>query len=275
MRLKVRHETSYTYARAAASAMQIMRLTPRSTAGQFVRRWRVEIDADCRLYRGEDAFGNITHTFSVEGPLEAMTISVDGEVDVDDSNGLVSGATERFPLGLYLKETALTRITPAIRAYARLIASGEGGDRLATLHALLAAIHRDIAFTVGATDPATSAAEAFQRKAGVCQDLSHVFIAAARSLGVPARYVGGYFLRTDTHDQEAGHAWAEAHVAGLGWIAFDPANGICAGDRHLRVACGLDYLDAAPTRGARIGGEGETLAVRVHVSAGRGLVELY
>jgi transglutaminase-like putative cysteine protease len=273
MRLKVRHETAYSYERAPASAIQIMRLTPRSSAGQFVRRWRVEIDVDGRLYRGEDAFGNITHTISVDGPVAAMTITVEGEADVDDRNGIVAGTAERFPLGLYLKETALTRCTPEIRAFARGIARGEGGDRLATLHAMLAALHRDIAFTPGATDAATTAGEAFERRAGVCQDLSHVFVAAARSLGIPARYAGGYFLRTDTQEQEAGHAWAEAHVARLGWIGFDPANGVCVGDRHLRVAAGLDYLDAAPTRGARIGGEGESLAVRVTVSGGRSLVE--
>jgi transglutaminase-like putative cysteine protease len=271
MRLKVRHETRYGYARAAASAIQIMRLTPRSHDGQFVRRWRVEIDADCRLDRGEDAFGNITHTFSIEGPIEAMTITVDGEVDVDSLGGAVKGTAERFPAAMFQKESRLTAVTPSIRAYARAIARGEGGDKLATLHALLTALHRDMAFTVGATDASTTAGEAFRAKKGVCQDLSHVFIAAARSLGIPARYVGGYFLRTDTHEQDAGHAWAEAHVAGLGWIGFDAANGVCTDERHIRVACGLDYLDAAPTRGARIGGAGESLAVSVQVSPGRSL----
>ena len=107
--------------------------------------------------------------------------------------------------------------------------------------------------------PATTAAEAFALKRGVCQDLTHVFIAAARHLGVPARYVGGYFHRADgVTQQDAGHAWAEAHVPALGWVAFDPANGICATDAHVRVAVGLDYLGAAPVRGARRGGGNET-----------------
>ena len=68
--------------------------------------------------------------------------------------------------------------------------------------------------------------------------------------------------------QDAGHAWAEAFVPGLGWVAFDAANGICATDAHVRVAVGLDYLGAAPVRGTRYGGAGETLAVSVQV-AGR------
>src|SRR5215470_10938605 len=103
-------------------------------------------------------------------------------------------------------------------------------------------------------------------KRGVCQDLAHIFIAAARSLKVPARYVGGYFCRADgVVQQEAGHAWAEAFVPDLGWIAFDPANGMCATDAHVRVAVGLDYLGAAPVRGTRYGGGSEQLTVAVQV----------
>ena len=103
------------------------------------------------------------------------------------------------------------------------------------------------------TDPthvATTAAEAFALRRGVCQDLTHIFIAAARTLGIPARYVGGHFHRADgVTAQEAGHAWAEVHVENLGWVGFDPTNGICATEAHVRVAVGLDYLGAAP--GAR------------------------
>ncbi len=100
----------------------------------------------------------------------------------------------------------------------------------------------------------------------MCQDLTHIFIAAARSLGVPARYVGGHFCRGDgVIEQEAGHAWAEAHVPDLGWVAFDPANGISTTDAHVRVAVGLDYLGAAPVRGARQGGGNESMQVSVRV----------
>jgi len=273
MRLKIRHETHYTYGQPAASALQILRLTPRSHDGQFVRRWRVEIDADCRLDRQDDAFGNITHAFAVEGPISEMRILAEGEIDTDDRRGFLAGTVERFPLGFWLRDTSLTRVEPELRDYARRIASGEGGDRLATLHALMAAIHADMTFQPGETTAATTALEAFRQRTGVCQDLSHVFVACARSLGIPARYAGGYYMRTDTHLQEAGHAWAEAHVEGFGWIGFDAANGVCVTDRYARIAIGLDYLDAAPIRGARIGGAEEALSVVVEVSQGRAIVE--
>lgn len=273
MRLKIRHDTHYAYGLPATSALQVLRLTPRSHDGQFVRRWRVEIDADCRLDRGDDAFGNITHTFTIDGPVREMRIVAEGEIDTDDRRGYLRGAVERFPLGIWLRDTPLTRVEPELRAYARRIAGGEGGDRLATLHALMAAVHADFVFQPGETTAATTALQAFEKKTGVCQDLSHVFIACARSLGIPARYAGGYYLRTDTDLQEAGHAWAEAHLDGLGWIGFDATNGACVTDRYARVAIGLDYLDAAPIRGARIGGADETLMVAVEVKQGRAIVE--
>ena len=135
----------------------------------------------------------------------------------------------------------------------------QADDTLPMLHALLGRIHGEMTFDTDPTHTATTAAEAFALKRGVCQDLTHIFIAAARHLGVPARYVGGYFHRADgVTQQDAGHAWAEAHVPALGWVAFDPANGICATDAHVRVAVGLDYLGAAPVRGARRGGGTES-----------------
>ena len=141
-----------------------------------------------------------------------------------------------------------------------------GGNTLPALHALLARLHREVAFDTKATDVPTSAGEAFARKRGVCQDLNHIFIAAARSLGIPARYIGGHFRRNDgVTEQNAGHAWAEAFVPDLGWVAFDTTNGICATDAHVRVAVGLDYLGAAPVRGSRMGGGSEALDVSIRV----------
>lgn len=273
MRLKLRHETHYDYAEPARGAIQILRLTPRNHASQFVRRWRVEIDADCRLDRDEDAYGNITHTFSVEGPIEKMRIIVDGEVDIARDDGVVRGSLERFPIPYWVSETNLTHASPAIRDYALDLAGQEGGDPLAFLHRLMGHIHQNFTFIIGSTDAATTAEDAFARRTGVCQDFAQVFIAASRHAGIAARYVSGYFLRSDSDEQEAGHAWAEAFVPGVGWIGFDPANGVCTDQRHIRVATGRDSLEAAPIRGARLGGSGETLAVQVHVSRGRDIQE--
>lgn len=273
MRIQVRHDTSYDYSEPVGHAVQLMRMTPRSCGCQFVRRWRVEIDADARLSKGEDAYGNITHIVFLEGALEHVRIHIEGEVETSDQNGIVSGTLERLPLSLFLRQTALTAPSPELTDLSRDCKAGEGGDLLATLHRLNELLHRDMHFDTSATTVETTAAEAFKARQGVCQDFAHVFIASARSLNVPARYVSGYYLRTDRTEQEAGHAWAEAFVPGLGWIAFDPTHGSCATDRHIRVAVGADAHEAAPVRGAQVGGSDERLTVSINVQTGRGMIE--
>jgi transglutaminase-like putative cysteine protease len=263
MRIRISHETSYRYDAPTHGVIQTLRLTPRNHDGQFVADWRIDVSEDCRLDVHEDAFGNITHTFSADGPFGELSVHVEGEVDVQDTAGIVRGAVERFPPSLFLRATPLTTADEAIMDFASEV---RRDDTLATLHALLARIHGDMAYDTVPTKTDTTAAEAFALKRGVCQDLTHVFITAARHLEIATRYVGGYFRRADgVVDQEAGHAWAEAHVPAVGWVAFDPANGICATDSYVRVAVGLDYLGAAPVRGTRYGGGTESMAVKVRV----------
>jgi transglutaminase-like putative cysteine protease len=266
MRIRVSHSTIYHYATPAKSVIQTLRLTPRNHEGQYVADWRIDVSADCRLDQHEDAFGNITHAFTADGPFGELRVLVEGEVETRDTQGLVRGAVERFPASLYLRETPLTQPDAAIADFAAAAQQAAGDDPLRLMHVMLERLHATMIFDSDPTHTATTAAEAFALKRGVCQDLTHIFIAAVRSLGTPARYVGGYFHRNDgVVEQEAGHAWAEAHVPDLGWVAFDATNGICATDAHVRVAVGLDYLGAAPVRGTRYGGSGEALAVKVMV----------
>jgi transglutaminase-like putative cysteine protease len=266
MRLRILHLTSYRYERPATSVIQMLRLTPRNHDGQYVARWRIDVSTDCRLDQHEDAFGNVTHAFTAEGPFSELAVTVEGEVETRDTQGIVRGAVERFPPSLYLRETPLTSPDADIAGFAAACRDEAHGNVLALLHLMLERLHDEMTYDTGPTQAATTAAQAFALERGVCQDLAHVFIAAARSLGIPARYVGGYFHRDDgASEQEAGHAWAEAFVPELGWVAFDAANGLCATDAHVRVAVGLDYLGAAPLRGTRYGGTGEALAVKVRV----------
>jgi transglutaminase-like putative cysteine protease len=267
MRIRIQHETVYQYEQPAAGLIQILRLTPRNHDGQYVIDWRIEVSEDSRLAEHEDAFGNITHTFTVDGPVDELRVLVQGEVDTQDTNGIVRGTIERFPASLYLRETPLTGADAAITAFANEALGKAGTDELKLLHVLLSNIKEEIIYDTDPTHATTTAAEAFALRRGVCQDLAHIFIAAARRLKIPARYVSGYLHRSDgIVNVEAGHAWAEAFVPALGWVAFDPANGICATDAHVRVAVGLDYLGAAPVRGTRYGGGAEQLTVAVRVN---------
>ncbi len=270
MRLGIRHETAYAYDTPATRAVQTVRLTPRGHDGQFVIDWRIDVDHDCRLDHTTDAFGNQVHSFTLDGPLDGFTIVAHGEVETVDTHGVLNGQVERFPPVVFLRDTALTASDATLRSFADEIAARAGDNRIDLMHAVMDGIRERMRFEVDATDTGTSAIEAFTHRHGVCQDFAHVFIAAVRHLGIPARYTSGYMLRVDelNKEQPAGHAWAETLIEDLGWVGFDPTNGISPTDAYVRVAVGLDYLDAAPVRGARYGGDGETLAVKVSISHG-------
>lgn len=267
MRIRISHDTTYAYQQPVRSILQVLRLTPRSFDGHYVSSWRINLDVNGRIRRSEDMYGNVTHILSVDDPIERMSLSVAGEIETSDTAGIVQGLPERFPPDVYLRSTPLTELDEEMRDFAMEHASG-AGTPLDRAHRLMVAINETVKFDTEPTHVATTASEAFQMRRGVCQDLTHVMVACARHTGMPARYVSGYFHRIDgVVDQDAGHAWAELYIDDLGWVGFDPANGISTGPAHARIAAALDYLGAAPVRGSRYGGGEETLDVALHVDA--------
>src|SRR5690349_19919519 len=266
MQVQIHHSTVYRYEPPAAGAIQLLRLTPRDFDGQHVVRWRIELSVDARLTAHEDAFGNITHMFTASGPLAELRVDVDGEVETQNTHGIISGAVERFPPRLFLRSTRLTAADEPIRDFAERARAGRDSDALAQTHALLEALHNEVAFDVDMTEVVPSASEAFAIKRGVCRDHCHIFLAAAHYLNIPARYIAGYLQMADGRvDQEAGHAWAEAFIPDIGWVGFDPANGLCPTEAYVRVAVGLDSISAAPVRGVRFGVGSEDLEVAIKV----------
>lgn len=281
MRLRVAHTSVYRYDPPATGVIQVLRLTPRNHDGQYIERWHIDVTPDVRLAAHEDAFGNISHVFTAEGPLEQLRVEVEGEAETQSTSGIVRGTVERFPPSLFLRDTALTQADPAVREFAGGIRAERGDDVLAQLHALLDRLYQDVARgmtqdmvhglapdkSAGTSSaPAATAGQIFARKSGTPADLAHLFIGAAHSLDIPARYVSGYCRRADSETSSAaGHAWAEAYVPGLGWVAFDPSKGLCPTDGHVRVALALDALGAAPVRGTRFGPGDETVAVAIKV----------
>jgi transglutaminase-like putative cysteine protease len=261
MLISVRHITRYDYAEPVSYAIQSLRLTPAPFKGHRIVDWRVHVAGAGQPLQFRDGFGNLVHLITV-GPHQNLSIEASGTVETADSHGVVDGLADPSPPRIYLRETPQTRPEPAIGELARCVAAS---DRLDRLHALAAAIRDGVDYMPGITDAHTNAAEALAAGKGVCQDHAHIFIAAARSLGIPSRYVTGYLLLEDPAAATAHHAWAEAWVEGLGWVGFDIANRICPTDRYVRLAAGLDAKGAAPISGSRRGGETEKLAVSVEV----------
>jgi transglutaminase-like putative cysteine protease len=260
MRIRVRHATSYSYDAPAAGVIQALRVTPRDHEGQKVLNWRVDVDVDGFLRESFDAFGNVLQVFYAEGAVNQLTVRVTGEVEVEKTSGVLRGAPEPFPPDVFLRTTPLTEADAALADWT---ANLPPAAPLPRLHRLMAELNERMSFDTQATGVETRAVDAFGKGHGVCQDYTHIFITAARRMGLPARYVSGHLCRDEGGEQEAAHAWAEAYVPDIGWTGFDPLNCVCPDESYLRIATGLDYLDAAPVRGARRGGGEEHLTVTV------------
>jgi transglutaminase-like putative cysteine protease len=267
MILSVLHTTTYRYEVPVRGVVQSHRLTPSVFDGQKTQRWTVEVEGGLVGGAFRDGAGDWIQSCSVHGPVSEITVRVSGDVETFDLAGVLRGHRESVPPEAYLRETAATRADAALVDLGRA-AMGGTRDALDAAHRMSAAVAGAITYQPGTTQSQTSAAEAMAQGQGVCQDHAHALIAAARSQGLPARYVSGYLLAPEGEGpHEAAHAWAEIWIKGLGWIGFDPANSCCPDDRFIRLGSGYDAQDAAPIRGIARGPGSESLDVTVAIQA--------
>lgn len=268
LKLQVRHTTHYAFAQPVVHALQRLRLTPKATQGQRIIDWRMTFDnAVAELEYDDQHFNHVTLISLTPGARE-VTVTCEGVVETEDNAGVIGRHSGHLPLWSFLRHTPLTRAGAKLRALLREVPERVDNAPLDFLHGLSALIRDRVAYETGRTNSRTTAEEAVGLGAGVCQDHAHIFIAAARASGIPARYVSGYLLMNDRIEQEATHAWAEAHVEGLGWVGFDVSNGISPDPRYVRVATGSDYRDAAPVTGISFGAAADqVLTVGVAVEA--------
>lgn len=263
MRLKIRHTTRYRFTEPVVYGLQQLRKTPKSGHQQEVIVWSTTVENGRKEVTFEDNHHNTVELISIDRGATQVTVVSEGEVEIEDNRGIVGRHPGPSPLWLYRRETPLTKCGPGCRALIRGVA---GDSDLEKLHTLSAIIREALPYDAGTPHPDWSAEEAIAQGNGVCQDHSHIFLACAREMGFPARYVSGYLMMNDRVEQEATHAWAEAHVDALGWVGFDVSNGHSPDTRYVRVATGLDYTEAAPVIGTRVGGSAETLDVQIQVA---------
>ena len=259
MRLHVHHSTVYRYESEVARSTQYLRLTPRDSSRQRVIRWELRVPVPAT--RSTDPYGNVLHVLTAELPHLELLIEVEGVVEVDDTP---LEETDGLPSRIFLRPSALADADAAMRAFAREESAAEATlPNAERAWRLMERLRERMAFLTGSTDTCTTAAEAFAAGQGVCQDFTHVILGCLRELGIPARYASGYLL-TDREGHVASHAWAEVWT-GTHWSGLDVANGVAADGRHLKLAVGLDYMDACPVRGVRSGGGGEQMEARALV----------
>ena len=272
MRIAISHTTHYQLDSKARHGLQRLRLNPRGSSVQTVVDWSMTVEGAKVEASYEDHNQNLVSLVSFGPGTGEIVLACSGVVETFDTAGVVGKHAGFMPLWVLRNQTGLTEPGPRIKALASRFsldaapANGPvGGNTLEVLHGLSDEVAAAVAYEAGHTGADTTAEAALALGLGVCQDHAHIFIGAARHLGIPARYVSGYLLMDDRTEQEAGHAWAEAHVDGLGWVGFDVSNAICPDQRYVRVAVGADYRDAAPVTSLSQGGGSGQLRVELVV----------
>jgi transglutaminase-like putative cysteine protease len=261
MQMHIRHETRYHYERPVKYSVQSLHLTPRRDLSQRALSWN--ITAPGRRLEQIDAYGNISHLLTIEAPHRDIQIVVQGVVETADAEGRQDDGI-LSPLA-YLAPTQLTAPNEELKAFAQHALQSIAEPR-ARAQALAEAVFGAVRYKSGTSDVQDSAAVAFKSGEGVCQDHAHVYIASARSIGMPARYVSGYLYTGDSNDA-ASHAWVDIWLgAEIGWQSIDVTHKRPAVRTYCRLAVGRDYLDAAPVRGVRHGGGGEKMQANVTVA---------
>jgi len=228
MRVAIHHETVYRYPAPSTYSIAYLRLTPSNASNQRVVSWKVKAQGNLRAW--SDAYGNSAHVLVLEGPHDEVRITAIGEIEIADSGRpLLSDAEPNVP-EVFLRATTLTAQTEAVQAVAQTQAGLYAESPRKALDALAGGLR--------------------QQDAQAAEDRLHLFLAAARYLGAPARVVSGYLCEADK-DSIVPHAWAEAWIEGAGWISFDivprPSNATAL----VRLAVGMDILDTLPVRQQR------------------------
>lgn len=277
----IRHHTQYRYSASISESVMEARMQPRMDGGQALLTFRLTASPSAPVHRYTDHLGNTVHWFTVPGRHGYLTIRVQSLVEVEawdlprldevaeswEALAQTAGQHNFWP---WLAPSHFARPSPALAEFARQAGIDRAETPLATLRLLNQRLYDAFDYAPDSTSVDSPIEVALTSRQGVCQDYTHIFIALARSLGIPCRYVSGYlFHRADRHDrsaQDASHAWAEAFVPGVGWIGFDPTNNLYVHGRHIRVAIGRDYADVPPTKGVFRGSASSDLDVGVEVT---------
>jgi transglutaminase-like putative cysteine protease len=278
----VRHTTTFHYEPAVRESVMEVRMQPRSEANQRCLSFQLDVNPPANIIQYRDFAGNTVHHFNIAGSHTQLKITAQSTVEIESLPAprasdagdwadldAVLAADDHWEM---LLPSEFAQANEALRSLAAEIKCERRGTPFELLTELNERIYNLFSYVPNSTKVDSPIEEALRTRQGVCQDFAHIMIALVRPLNIPCRYVSGYLFHRDTEQEKdrslegASHAWVEALVPRLGWVAFDPTNNLVGGDRHIRVAIGRDYADVPPTRGVYKGEALSRLSVAVTVS---------
>ena len=286
MKFAISHKTVYQYGGPVRESFNEFRLKPLNGAGQSVESYALSVSHEAAMREYTDFYGNHVESFEIASAHEMLSITAESVVNTSENHQDILDEIEALdsrPISSLKHAAALeniydfvmpSRYAPASTILWRFAMDSfkETNGHWNFLKDLNRRVYQHFQYTPGSTEVDTPAEAAFEQKKGVCQDYAHVFIAAARSVSVPVRYVSGYLYVSENSRQEdieisaySSHAWVEAFVPEHGWIGFDPTHNSFVDKNYITIARGRDYGDARPISGTYRGASIQSMEVAVSV----------
>lgn len=282
MRFDIRYTSRFDYASPISESQNALRACPTSDERQTVSHYRVVTRPSARVHSYIDYWGTRVDTFGIRAPHESLEVVAECTVDTTPSRAVTVGPRPWDVYEEVFRDEHLEYLAPSshvswngdVARVAAEKAEQAGDDLVGTVLSLHRLVGTSFEYAPGATYVGVDVDELFATRRGVCQDFAHVLIAMCRSIGVPARYVSGYYfaVQDDSSDEPdvdevdvQTHAWVEAAIPEHGWLALDPTNRQQVGERHVKIGHGRDYDDVAPLKGTYVGGARHDLNAGVHM----------
>lgn len=282
MRFDIRYTSQFSYDEAISESQNELRACPTSDARQQVSHYRVTTTPSSRMHSYTDYWGTRVDTFGIRQPHTSLEVVAESTVETWPPQMLAASPRRRDLAAPEFRDEHLEFLarsphvdwTPEVQAEAERCLEHAGDDVVNGILSIHRTIGTGFTYVPNSTYVGVDVASVHAAKEGVCQDFAHVVIAMYRSVGIPARYVSGYFFaRSDSVGDEPDeteidvqtHAWVEAAVPGHGWLALDPTNAQQVGQRHIKIGHGRDYDDVAPLKGTYTGAATHALLAGVHI----------
>jgi len=280
MRFHVFHRTRYAYRAPVRDSHNEVRLRPVTDDRSRLEFYLLKVVPPVRLRHFRDVWLNYVQYFDIAEPHSELVIESQCRINTTSPYGggrpegvrmieLKALSDEMLPS--FLGNSRYVEVTPEVWRLGVDI-RGDRDDVFGCAEAVMHHIYQGWGYVPNSTTASTHMNEVMRTRRGVCQDFTHVMIGMCRSLGIPARYVSGYLYNgPDSHlrGAQASHAWCEVYVPGAGWFGLDPTNDTLADERHIKIATGRDYADAAPISGHFDGPPGATAALQVDLEVRR------
>ncbi|CAI8257353.1 MAG: Protein-glutamine gamma-glutamyltransferase [Opitutia bacterium UBA7350] len=280
MQFSLRHLTQYTYSDSVSDSMNDVHLCPVSDDLQICHEFDLRLDPACRvIMRRLDFYINQVHHFEILEPHDRLSVEAISRVETfeDTRDFRVHSSPAALPeLKLserfydFLSPSERVQLLPRVIHEIRELFPGGLVEVQATVLRIMNFIYSEFIYDTFATAVETPFEQVFHERKGVCQDFAHAMLAFCRALGIPARYVSGYFYLEKgnvgtAEDNTQSHAWVECFLPAIGWVGYDPTHNRQVDSSYVKIAIGRDYTDVRPLAGTFRGRATAQLEVSVKI----------